>query len=129
MYVGDQDVAHDLKSELEQDRPGAGSVPKLGRFNYSASRRKYLFTAERYPGGRPEVHELGAKQIPDLPAFPFIPEYEQSLLLWVISRSANYIDRLHRMRPVYLNKRTRAGPAGWGLPGTGHLSISKLTPA
>jgi hypothetical protein len=29
-------------------------------------------------------------------------------------RSANHVDGLHRTRPMYLNKRTRAGSARWG---------------
>jgi hypothetical protein len=36
--------------------------------------------------------------------------------LWVISGSVDHVDGLHRTQPVYLNKRTRAGPAGWGQP-------------
>jgi hypothetical protein len=37
-------------------------------------------------------------------------------LLRVISGCADHVDGLHRTQPVYLNKRTRAGPVGWGQP-------------
>jgi hypothetical protein len=32
--------------------------------------------------------------------------------MWVISGSADRVDGLPHTRPMYLNKRTRAGPAG-----------------
>ncbi len=35
---------------------------------------------------------------------------------WVKSGSADHVDGLPRTRPVYLSKRTPAGPAGWGQP-------------
>jgi hypothetical protein len=34
----------------------------------------------------------------------------------VISGSADHVDGLSPIRPVYLSKRTHAGPAGWGQP-------------
>jgi hypothetical protein len=45
--------------------------------------------------------------------------------LRVVSGSADYVGGLPRTRPVYLSKRTRAGPAGWGQPWAKGLNRSR----
>ena len=49
----------------------------------------------------------------------------------VISGSPNHVDGLHRTQSVYLNKRTRAGRAGWGQPWArnGHRALRPPTQA
>jgi hypothetical protein len=44
--------------------------------------------------------------------------------LWVISGSADHVDGLRRTQLVYLNKRTRAGPAEWGQPWAKSSSVA-----